>query len=148
MELEQLALFQLLQQFRRIRWGAELKEMTQGELLAMSAIGTRLEREPDKPGVYVSVLASELNISVSMVSKTLKSLESHGWILRTVDPGSRRNTFVSLTPAGKTLLEEETRRALAANGRAMERMGREELEQLLTLARRLGECYAQELGTD
>ena len=148
MELEQLALFQLLQQFRRIRWGAELKEMTQGELLAMSAIGTRLEREPDKPGVYVSALASELNISVSMVSKTLKSLESHGWILRTVDPGSRRNTFVSLTPAGKTLLEEETRRALAANGRAMERMGREELEQLLTLARRLGECYAQELGTD
>lgn len=147
-EFVQSGFFQLLQQFRRIRWGAELREMTQGEFVAMSAIAAQMRREPDKPGIYVSELAAELMISVSMASKLLRTLEEHGWILRTVDPGSRRNTFVSLTASGQALLEEETRRNVAVNQRVMDKMGREELARFMADARRLAECYAEELGTN
>lgn len=139
--------FPLLQQSRKIHWGAELEVMTQAEFMAVSAIHHGQEAQPDKPGIYVSALAEDLMVSVSMVSKMLRSLEKKGWILRTVDPESRRNTFVSLTDAGRALLAEEARRASALNQRVEEMMGRENITRLLRDAEKLIACYAKELGS-
>jgi DNA-binding MarR family transcriptional regulator len=146
-EFAQDGFFQLLQQFRRIRWGAELEEMTQGEFMAMTAIRRGQEACPEKPGVYVSALADRLMISVSMVSKMLRTLEEKGWIMRTIDPESRRNTFVSLTETGRTQHDREQKRSRELNLRVQEALGQENLSRLLTDAQALLECYAQELGT-
>lgn len=139
--------FQLLQQFRRIHWGSELEVMTQAEFMAVSAIWKAQTEHSDKPGVYVSTLAERLMISVSMVSKMLKTLEEKGWILRTVDPSSRRNTFVSLTDAGRSLYDTESQKIMATNQRVMEKMGREKIARLLADAEELAQCYAEELGS-
>lgn len=139
--------FQLLQQLRRIHWGAELEVMTQGEFMAVSAIYHGQSAHPDQPGIYVSSLAEELMTSVSMVSKMLKTLEAKGWVLRTVDPKSRRNTFVSLTEEGRSLYADEQQRCLALNTRVMEKMGRENIERLLVDIQHLARLYAEELGT-
>lgn len=148
MELEfgQYGFFYLLQQFHRIHWGSELEVMTQGEFMAVSAIRKGQQSCPDKPGIYVSALAENLMISVSMVSKMLKVLEEKGWILRTVDPESRRNTFVSLTDAGRRLHDAESQRTKAVNLRVMEKMGHENIARLLEDAEKLARCYAEELG--
>lgn len=141
------AFYLLLQKFRRINWGSVLETMTQGEFMALSAIHGFHAAQPDKPGVYVSVLAEELMISVSMVSKMLRGLEEKGWILRTVDPDSRRNTFVSLTDTGKALLERESARAHAMNQRVIASLGQERVNRFLRDAEELAEGYGQELGT-
>jgi DNA-binding MarR family transcriptional regulator len=146
-EFVQDGFFQLLQQFRRIHWGGELEEMTQGEFMAMTAIRRGQAASPDKPGVYVSALADRLMISVSMVSKMLKTLEEKGWILRTIDPESRRNTFVSMTESGRALHDRELERSRALNLRVQETLGQDNLARFLTDAQALLECYAQELGT-
>lgn len=139
--------FHLLLQLRRIHWGSELETMTQAEFMAISAIRKGHEAQPDKPGVYVSSLAEELMVSVSMVSKMLRSLEEKGWILRTVDPATRRNTFVSLTDAGRELHNQEMERNAAVNQRVLEKMGQERMARLLSDAELLAKCYAEELGT-
>ena len=140
-------LFQIFQRFRRIQWGSNLKEMSQPEYMALSAISCAQDSQPDSPGVYVSVLAEDLEVSVSMVSKMLKVLEEKGWISRTVDPNSRRNTFVSLTEAGRRLYAEESARAAATNRRIVARMGEETMARFLRDAEKLAECIAQELGS-
>lgn len=145
-DFQEFGLFQILRQFRRIRWGSNLKEMTQPEYMALSAITLAQQTLPDSPGVYVSTLAADLAVSVSMVSKMLKVLEEKGWILRTTDPGSRRNTFVSLTDEGRRLYAAESERAAATNRRIVERMGEETMTRLLKDAEKLAECFAQELG--
>lgn len=143
----EFSLFQILQQFRRIHWGSNLKEMTQPEYMALTAIMHAQAAVPDSPGVYVSALAEELAVSVSMVSKMLKTLEEKGWICRTIDPGSRRNTFVTLTDTGKELYAEESLRAAAANRRIVSRMGEGTMARFLEDAKKLAECCAQELGS-
>lgn len=140
-------LFKLLQKFHRIHWGSNLKEMTQPEYMALSAIVTAHAAQPDSPGVYVSALAENLAVSVSMVSKMLKVLEEKGWILRTIDPDSRRNTYVSLTPQGRRSFAEESERAADANRRITARMGEETMARFLQDATKLAECCAQELGS-
>lgn len=146
MDNEMQAFYHILQKFRRINWGSELESMTQAEFVAISTIRALHKDQPDKPGIYVSALAEELMISVSMVSKILKVLEEKGWILRTVDPDSRRNTFVSLTDAGRTLHDQESQRASALNQRVMARMGAQRVARLLQDAEDLAKCYGDELG--
>ncbi len=138
--------FRLLQQLRHIRWGAELKEMTQGEFMAVSAIYQSQLVNEGQPGIYVSVLAQELMISVSMASKLLKSLEERGWIRRTVDPERRRNTFVSLTESGRALYDEELQRCRDLHRRVQEKMGRDRMQRLLQDTEQLSRCFAEELG--
>ena len=143
----EFGLFQILQQFRRIHWGSHFKELTQPEYMALSAIACAQEAHPDSPGVYVSALAEELMVSVSMVSKMLKTLEEKGWIVRTVDPNSRRNTFVSLSSEGARLYQEEAARTAAATRRIVARMGEEPMARFLKDAEKLADCIAQELGS-
>ena len=145
-DFQEFGLFQILQQFRRIHWGSQFKELTQPEYMALSAIAHAQAAQPNSPGVYVSALAEELMVSVSMVSKMLKTLEEKGWIVRTVDPNSRRNTFVSLSGEGARLYEEEAARTAAANRRIAARMGEDTMRRFLQDAEKLAECIAQELG--
>lgn len=146
MDNEMQIFYHILQKFRRVNWGSELETMTQAEYMAVTTIRALHSAQPDKPGIYVSALAEEMLISVSMVSKILKILEEKGWISRTVDPDSRRNTFVALTPAGRVLHDQESQRAAAANQRVMARMGAERLARFLQDAQELADCYGQELG--
>lgn len=75
----------LHQHLRRMDWSKITPGVTQPEYLILTALQCSQDAHPDIPGVYVSSLAEELSVSVSMISKLLKSLEEKDWILRTVD---------------------------------------------------------------
>ncbi len=144
---QQLGFFHILQQFRHFHWGSRLKVLTQVEVMTLGAIQLEQNQSPYKPGIYVSSLADSLATSVSMVSKTLRTLEEKGWVVRSIDPTNRRNTYVSLTDYGRLLLVEEKDRVMAVNHRVITALGEERVQRLLEDTQILIECFAKELGS-
>ena len=96
----------LHQHLRHMDWSKITKGVTQPEYLILTALHVHHQEAPDSQGLYVSALGEELSVSVSMISKLLRVLEEKGWILRTVDKNSRRNTFVTLTALGRKRLPD------------------------------------------
>jgi DNA-binding MarR family transcriptional regulator len=140
-------LLSLAQHLRRLDWSKAIPGMTQAEYLALSVVRRAQEAQPDSPGVYVSTLAEELMISVSMVSKMLKVLEDRGWIRRTVDMNSRRNTFVSLTDLGLQVHDSANLSLSQVHQKVAQQVGQETLDQLSSSAARLFQCYEEVLGS-
>lgn len=48
----------------------------------------------------LSTLAETLRIAPRSATEVVDALESRGWVLRSADPGDRRATRLTLTPAG------------------------------------------------
>ena len=136
----------LHQHLRRMDWSKITPGVTQPEFLILTALTLNQRAHPDAQGVYVSALAEELSVSVSMISKLLKSMEEKGWILRTVDKNSRRNTFVSLTPAGHQVYDVATEQMRAFHRGVVDSIGQETFTKLLTSAATLFEAYENALS--
>lgn len=132
--------------FHKLDWSKKLTACTQPEFLALSAIYYAQARHPDRPGVYVSILADDLLTSVSMVSKMLKILEEKQWILRTIDPGSRRNTFVSLTDEGQDVYKRASQEMEAIHAAVIEKIGIENMLEFIELSADLARCYEEALA--
>lgn len=132
--------------FHKLDWSKKLTACTQPEFLALSAIHHAQARHPDRPGVYVSILADDLLTSVSMVSKMLKTLEEKNWILRTIDPGSRRNTFVSLTEEGNAVYTQASREMEAIHAAVIEKIGIDNMLEFIELSADLAACYEEALA--
>ncbi len=60
------------------------------------------------PGCRVHDIAAELSITVGGTSKVVDRIEASGYCLRTANPGDRRSSIITLTPAGKRLLPKLT----------------------------------------
>lgn len=99
---------QTMQEFRKLQLIHKRKAEIMGrEFSFLDMIGRFQLDNPDVPGIYVSVLATLTGMTKSGVSKSLHKLEQRGMIVRTVDSNNRRNTFVSLTPAGREFCEQQ-----------------------------------------
>ena len=85
----------------RRRFAATLEPwgVTPHESRALRVIG---EHEPTRLGV----VAQHLRIAPRSVTDVVDSLEARGFVVREPDPGDRRATRVSLTPRGRTVLDE------------------------------------------
>ncbi|MDE7288271.1 MAG: MarR family transcriptional regulator, partial [Oscillospiraceae bacterium] len=92
-----------------------------------------------KDGITVSEIASELDVTPPAVSRSLKSLESRGLILRETDLLNRRNTIVRLTKSGLDFLEKSRKQMDSLMEYVTEKMGMERRKQLYEL---LGEMSA------
>lgn len=121
----------LLERLEKIRWNRQFQILKQPEFCALQAVSTYQRVHPEVPGIYVSDLASDLQLTMPTASKLLKGLEQRGWLRRTVDPKNRRNTFVSLTPEGQILLEEEREHSIQMANRVFQRLGKENTAVLL-----------------
>ena len=135
----------LHQHLRRMDWSKITPGVTQPEYLILTALQCSQDAHPDIPGVYVSSLAEELSVSVSMISKLLKSLEEKDWILRTVDKNSRRNTFVSLTPAWTAVYQTATYQMRTFHKSVVDSLGQETFTALLKSAATLFRAYESAL---
>lgn len=138
----------VLQRFCKLDWSRTLTAATQTEFLALAAIYSAIADTPNAPGVYVSALAERMRLSVSMVSKMLKVLEEKGWIIRTIDSNSRRNTFVSLSDAGVEVYQAATAQLEAVHRQVAKKLGPEMLSQLLDQSARLVACYEEVLSEE
>ncbi len=90
-----------------------------------------------KDGITVSEIASELDVTPPAVSRSLKSLESRGLILRETDLLNRRNTMVRLTESGLDFLKKSRRQMDSLMEHVNKKMGEERKKQLYELLREM-----------
>jgi DNA-binding MarR family transcriptional regulator len=84
-----------------------------------------------------SEFASTLMLTSSGTTKRLDRLEQAGLIERTPDPADRRGTLISLTAAGRELIDSVTAAHLANEARLLAALSAREQEQLAGLLRSL-----------
>jgi DNA-binding MarR family transcriptional regulator len=81
--------------------------------------------------------ASALMLTSSGTTKRLDRLEQAGLITREPDPGDRRGTIITLTPAGHELIDAVTEAHLANERRLLSALTGAEQRQLADLLRKL-----------
>lgn len=93
----------------------------------------------------MSELAGNMGIAPSAASRLLNAMEGKGFIARAVDAGDRRNTFVRLTPEGKEIFGRVSGEMEFLRERYVERMGYEDIAELIKLWNRLADIMEEEL---
>jgi len=111
------AISQVAEQFTRAFWRMRrgtAKELVPFGLTFSQARVLRVLGRVDGP-VRIGDLAAKLEIVPRSATSMVDTLEEAGLAARQADPSDRRSVLVSLTPAGRTLLERlgEARRASA-----------------------------------
>lgn len=89
------AVMQLARRLRQVR--ADAFELTPTQLSAMGV----LARQDDQP---IGALAAAEKVAAPSMTRTVNALEERGLVVRAPDPNDRRQSRVSLTPAGRDLL--------------------------------------------
>ena len=74
-----------------------------------------------------------LSITKAAVSQILSSLEKRGLLIRNTDPSNRRNLILTLTFAGKAVLEEKDMEVDTRIGEIIRALGEDEAKQLTYL---------------
>lgn len=118
---------------------------TEGEFFALSVIGKHMKEHPKEKGIYVSDMATKLHMAPSAASRMLKNLENKGLIERSVNINDRRNTNVCLTQLGQTQLEKSGKEMETYIIKVMERMGEQEVRQLIHLCNKMADAMETEL---
>ena len=136
----------LRQHLRRMDWSKITPGVTQPEYLILTALHVHHQEDPESQGIYVSALGDELCVSVSMISKLLRTMEEKDWILRTVDKNSRRNTFVTLTDLGEEIYQTASQQMIAFHKGVVDSLGQEKFAQLLSSAATLFRAYEEALA--
>jgi DNA-binding MarR family transcriptional regulator len=106
----------------------------EGQVL-MTLIGLK----PEDPGLRISDLSKELEISLSTLTQTTTSLFRLGYVARSEDPKDRRVIRISLTPRGRAEVQGYLQDFGSYCGRIVKYLGREDS---LTFARLLGKISA------
>src|SRR6185436_5359605 len=89
--------------------------------------------------VRVSDVAQSLNVALSVASRQVTALERAGYVERDTDPEDGRAHRVSVTDAGRKVLEESHRRMVHAFTRALEGWSAAEIAALSEGLERLRE---------
>jgi len=141
-------LFHVINKFRRMQKHEVIQDLSKGEFYMLMFIYepacTSDQPEAEVPGITVSELAHKLMITNPAASKTLRSLEEKGYIVRISDPTDRRLTYIALSEKGKNLLDGvwEDMQALALQ--VVEHMGEQDTEELIRLLNKLFQIMEQQ----
>ncbi|MCH5349219.1 MAG: MarR family transcriptional regulator [Oscillospiraceae bacterium] len=91
--------------------------------------------------ITVSEIASELDVTPPAVSRSLKFMESRGFIRRETDSVNRRNTMVRLTVKGSDILDRARNEIDSITEMVNTEMGAERIDQLYRLIAEMTEIY-------
>ena len=108
-------------------------KLTQGELLALYCL------QGHGDGAYPRELSRELSVSTARIAAMLRDMEEKGWIVRREDAEDNRHTLVLLTDEGREEILRRREQTLSELAGALEKLGREDAEELLRLLTRLNE---------
>lgn len=137
-------LVNVIRRIRKIRLNAISRNVIYTEYQALDQINRYVKEHSGSQGIYVSKLARDLRIAPPAASRLLNTMEKKGQIIRTVDKGSRRNTFVSLTPEGSRILAQATENMEKVKLRLIRRMGHEDITKLIELWNKLAGIMEEE----
>ncbi|MCJ8013978.1 MarR family transcriptional regulator [Paenibacillus sp. KQZ6P-2] len=139
-------LLEAMTKIRRIhsRAGHDAK-IPRGEYLMMHVIWEFMSKkhtqnnssEEIPPGMKVSELSEYLKISSPSVSQMVNALEEKGYVERVMTKNDRRVVYICLTEQGKLILEKVTQQFMAFTDEIIDRLGKEETDQLIHLFNRL-----------
>lgn len=97
-------LFAAMHQFKRLKVGKLFPQINNADCMTLAAI-EHLRTHMDGK-LTVTELSAHMKNKMSAVSRSLKNLEDRGYIERTVNKTDRRNTYITLTDAGKREIKE------------------------------------------
>ncbi|MER7894925.1 MarR family transcriptional regulator [Streptomyces sp. NPDC096046] len=103
-----------------------------------AAVLTLLDRHGD---MRISKLAELLAVDMSVTSRHVAHVVDRGWIERSPDPADKRSRILRLTPAGRTQLDELSRRTTEVLAERLGDWTEEEVGQLTHLMARLRESF-------
>ncbi|MEU0950383.1 MarR family transcriptional regulator [Streptomyces canus] len=133
---EQARYEELIRQFSA--FGAVKREM--GRMMpsecpsGSAAVLTLLGRYGD---MRMSKLSELLAVDMSVTSRHVAHVAERGWIERSPDPADKRSRILRLTPAGRSLLDQLSRRTCHMLAERMSDWSDDEVAQLTTLMARL-----------
>ena len=102
----------------------------------MSAISDNSYGSDDN--VRMTDVSRFLSVSKAAVSQMLRSLENKGYITREVDRNNRRNVIVTLTPAGREVLEEQYGEFSRLLEMVVDRLGEDETREMIRIVDHMG----------
>lgn len=95
--------------------------------------------------IYLKELAENMRLTIRQTSKLAGELRDRGLIEWSHDGNGNSGTYVSITPSGKKLLEENQERIINYYGRVIEKFGREKLIEMLQMMKQLDTVMQSEL---
>ena len=135
----------MCQKFMMLRLDSLFSDLPRGEFMPLQTIYAYSLRNPGTKGIYVYELASQLKVSSPAVSRTLRSLETKGYIERSADKNDRRSTLIRLTEKGDTVRKQVFTDICDYFDRVFDRMGPARMEQLIGLWDQLHTIMEDEL---
>ena len=99
----------------------------------------------EKNGAGISVLAEWMDVSLPAVSRTVRSLEEKGYVVREADSADRRNVTVRLTERGEKCFYEFDRAVTGFFQRVLARFTEAEKTALFDLNSRFAEGMREEM---
>jgi len=126
--------FLLLRAHRTLKQLADRELATIGVSTAQMGI---LEMLKASPGLSQIELGDALAIDRTSVGVAVAQLETLNVAKRVANPADGRSYSVHLTPDGRRLAEQATKRALAAQKRFLEPLSEAEQKQLFTILKKL-----------
>jgi len=104
-----------------------------GSAARLSVLAAVTEFGPLRP----TVLAGQLHVDISVVSRQLSSLDRDGLVERVTDPVDGRAQLVRVTAAGRKVLDELRQRASERLAQRLPDWSDDDLDALTALLRRL-----------
>ncbi len=137
-----IRMHRLMDRMHRIMASRPCPELARKEFFTLHVLREMTRNVPQ--GVQMSALARELEISQPAASKTVQVLEERGYVVRQVDPASRRNILVRPTEEGIRLETEADQQAAEYMRRVFARLGHADAEEFFRICTRLAQIAEEE----
>lgn len=130
-------LFTLFNRFHKIKFMDKMVNLSKTEFIVMDKM-MHLQKEGEVHGkVTVSDMAGYLCATRPAASKMINQLEDKGYVKRQMNMEDKRITYVELTKEGRGELEKAYKTFHELTDAVFEKMGDEDLNQLIALFKKL-----------
>ncbi|MEE0775846.1 MAG: MarR family transcriptional regulator [Bacillota bacterium] len=120
-----------------------LEQLSFGDMAVFGAMMKNLTEHRDTEAVRMNDLHRNLCISPPALSQSINRLEDKGLVERTFSKENRRATYVAFTEEGKKIYLREREIMETLTQKILERMGVEEVKELIRLTNRFHDVMGE-----
>jgi len=118
-----------------------VSSVTPGEMILMSYV--KEGAGVDGQGVTVSELSNSLNVASPTITQQINSLETHGFVERSIDKEDRRVVRVKLTEKGLQAQQKASEAFLSTVNGLVDYLGEEDSDRLAELMTKVFHYFAE-----
>ena len=120
---------------RKLPFSVFLEELSGSEFMLMAAF-LAYEQDTGNP-ITVNELATQMDVTVPAVSRTLRRLEERGLIKRVCDEECRRNTHIKILSRGQELFDINRKAIEYLVDKLLDNLSTEEIEKTIEFNKKL-----------